>query len=129
MVYMVIFSMGNIGLMFLFSMGNVGLKFVLYAEEESSACAHEQGEQRSRRSRCTWVHVQIDLVTNLELFLMQGRLVFIFSDELVADLEYFMQVRLKTDMEFFMQGSLKFVLYGKEEESACTHEQGEQVKR
>ena len=60
---------------------------------------------------------------------MQGRLMFIFSGELVAGLEYFMQVRLKTDMEFFMQGSLKFVLYGEEESLACAHEQGEQMKR
>ena len=54
---------------------------------------------------------------------------FIFSDELVAGVEYFfMQVRLKTDLEFFMQGSLKFVLYGEEESSACADEQGEQIK-
>ena len=125
----VLFSMGNIGLMFLFSMGNVGLMFifymktdlgffmqgslksVLYGEEESSACAHEHGEQRSGRSRCTWVHVRIDLMTNLEHFFMQGRLMFIFSGELMADLEYFfMQVMLETDMRFFMHGTLRFFM-------------------
>jgi hypothetical protein len=48
---------------------------------------------------------------------MYGRLMFIYSGELVAGLE------------FFMQGSLKFVLYGEEESSGCAHERGEQMKR
>ena len=63
-------------------------------------------------------------------FFMQGGLMFIFSDELVAGVEYFfMQVRLKTNLGFFKQGSLMFVLYGEEETSACAHVQGEQMKR
>jgi hypothetical protein len=62
----VLFSMGNIGLMFLFSMGNVVLMFIFYMKTPSGlTCADDQEEQKSRRSRCTWVHVQIEVMANL----------------------------------------------------------------
>ena len=55
------------------------------------------------------VHVQIEVMSSQWYFFMQGRLMFIFSSELMAGLEYFfMQVRLKTNLGFFKQGSLMF---------------------